>query len=52
MMVELTIRRKFMPFARRWQGWKRVLWWLNPIVWVLVETQRTGPCPPLRKERR
>lgn len=24
-------------FHRRWQGWRRIVWWLWPIRWALVQ---------------
>ena len=33
---------QFAPFYRRWQGWRRVLWWLWPIRWVVYETRDYG----------
>lgn len=41
-MAKATIHLtwEFAPFYRRWQGWRRVLWWAWPVRWMVVEEGR------------
>jgi bacteriorhodopsin len=38
--MKAHIEWEFAPFYRRWQGCRRLLWWLWPIRWVLVTEGR------------
>jgi hypothetical protein len=37
----LWIEWEIAPFYRRWQGWRRLLWWAWPVRWVVVDETRS-----------
>lgn len=40
---ETWIEWEIAPFYRRWQGWRKILWWLWPVRWAFVIQWHMGP---------